>query len=71
MREMQIHVAVTAVADPTKPEEKDIELKQWAARFPQAKFGAVTAPELEQAFVEFYNLVLKEVRKSGALAPGH
>lgn len=71
--EVQIHMALTLVGDPfavSREAATDKEVNQWAVRIPQNKFGKLRTQELEQYFVEFYQTVLTEMRRLGALRQG-
>lgn len=71
--EVQIHMALTLVGDPwaLSPEGRaDKEVNQWAVRIPKNKFGNLRTKEFEQYFVEFYQTLLVEMRRLGALRPG-
>lgn len=72
-KEIQIHMAITLVGDrlSVDPKEReDKEVGQWAVRFTENKWGAITTKELEKSFVEFYETVLAQFRKLGALRNG-
>lgn len=72
--EVHLHLAVTFVwggdpmaIDPDDRDQKEIELKQFAARM---KYGVIRNVNLEQTMREFQEAIAQTLRGSGALKGG-